>query len=306
MNYNNDITIIKIIEFLNTLGEEIKFTGNQLEVIQGYSSIYEYQKNTITWLKNEEVYKRIEKNINSPIKLIVLPEEHKDFDKFSNYIRTDNPHRVFFQIVEKFFTNEKEYSIGKSNFISQKAKIFSKVYIGNNCVIGDNVEIGERTRIYNNVTISDGVKIGTDCTIKSGAVIGEEGLGYTKEKDGKYRRVPHLGSVIIGNNVDIGANTTIERGVMENTIIEDGVKIDDLCQISHNTHIGENSMIIVHTAIYGSVKIGKNCWIASSIIRNQVKIGDNVVIGMGSVVTKDVKDGAVVFGVPAKERREDN
>ena len=117
MSYNNDITIIKIIEFLNTLGEEIKFTGNQLEVIEGYSSIYEYKENTITWLKNEEVYKIIEKNINNPVKLIVLPREHENFDKFSNYIKADNPHRVFFQVVEKFFTNEKEYFIGKNNFI---------------------------------------------------------------------------------------------------------------------------------------------------------------------------------------------
>ena len=114
--------------------------------------------------------------------------------------------------------------------------------------------------------------------------------------------MPHFGSVVIGDNVDIGANTTIERGTIDDTVIENGVKIDDLCQISHNVHIGENTNIITNTSIYGSVNIGKNCYIATSIIRNQLKIGDNVTIGMGSVVVKDIQDGSLVFGNPAKER----
>ncbi|WP_077369213.1 UDP-3-O-(3-hydroxymyristoyl)glucosamine N-acyltransferase [Anaerosalibacter sp. Marseille-P3206] len=299
---NNKIAIVDLIEFLKRNCEDFQFIGDERETIEGYSSIYEYNENTITWLRSEKNYSEAKKNIKFPIKLIVLSNDYKDTNEFSNYIKTDNPHRVFFHIIEEFFTDKKTYSIGKNNVISESAIIPKNIYIGNNCTIGENVVIGEGTRIYNNVSISDNVNIGTDCVIKSGAVIGEAGHGYMREKDGKYKRVPHLGSVIIGNNVDIGSNTTIERGAMENTVIEDGVKIDDLCQISHNTHIGENTMIIVHSSIYGSARIGRNCWIASSIIRNQVKIGDNVTVGMGSVVTKDVKDNSMVFGSPAKER----
>lgn len=302
MKQVKELKIIDILNFLEGTDEDFEFIGNEKETIEGYSSIYEYKENTITWVRSEKNFEEAKENITSLIKFIILPRGYQNVIDFSNYIKTDDPHRVFFSILEEFYVKKGESSIGQNNIISPKAKIADDVYIGNNCTIEEGVEIGPGTRIYNNVTIAENVKVGKNCIIKSGAVIGEAGHGYIKEKDGTYRRVPHLGSVIIGNHVDIGANTTIERGTMENTVIEDGVKIDDLCQISHNTHIGENTMIIVHSSIYGSAKIGKNCWIASSIIRNQVKIGDNVTIGMGSVVTKDVRDNSVVFGSPAKER----
>lgn len=297
-----EIKILDILDFLKSMNEESQFIGDEKDAIQGYSSIYEYKENSITWVRSEKNYEEAKGNIISSIKFIVLPKEYQNTDNFSNYIKTDDPHRVFFNIVEEFYVEKEEISRGQNNIISLKAKIADNVYIGNNCTIKDGVEIGSGTRIHNNVIIAENVKIGENCIIKSGAVIGEAGHGYIKEKNGKYRRVPHLGSVVIGNHVDIGANTTIERGTMEDTIIKDGVKIDDLCQVSHNTYIGENSMIIVHSSIYGSAKIGKNSWIASSIIRNQVKIGDNVTIGMGSVVTKDIKENSIVFGNPAKEK----
>ncbi len=302
MTQDKSILIAEIIKFLEKTGEEIEFFGNKEEMIQGYSSIYEYKKDTITWLKNKEIYKKTKDDVKDLIKLIVLPNDFENIDKFLNYIKVDNPHRVFFNIIEEFFANKSNWFIGENNIISSSTIIHPNVYIGHNCVIGNNVQIGEGTKIYNNVTISDDVVRGTNCVIKSGAIIGEEGFGYIKEKDGTYRRVPHLGSVTIGNNVEIGANTTIEKGVMENTIIKNGVKIDDLCQISHNVCIGENTVIISHSSIYGSVKIGENCWIASSVIRNQITIGNNVTVGMGSVVTKNIKDNSVVFGNPAKDR----
>lgn len=296
------IFISDILNYLRDIKEEFQFIGNEKEVIEGYSSIYEYKGNTITWLRSEKNFEEVKENIVFPIKFIVLPKEYLNFGYFTNYIKTDDPHRIFFKILEEFYVEKKQSLIGKNNIISSETKIAGDVYIGNNCTIEYGVEIDSGTRIYNNVTLAENVKIGKGCIIKSGAVIGESGHGYVKEKDGKYTRVPHLGSVIIGNYVDIGASTTIERGTMENTIIEDGVKIDDLCQISHNTYIGENTMIIVHSAIYGSARIGKNCWIASSIIKNQVKIGDNVTVGMGSVVTKDIQSNTTVFGIPAKAR----
>lgn len=302
MKQVKELKIIDILNFLEGTDENFEFIGNEKENIEGYSSIYEYKENTITWVRSEKNFEEAKENIISLIKFIILPRGYQNVIDFSNYIKTDDPHRAFFSILEEFYVKKREPSIGQNNVISPKAKIADDVYIGNNCTIEDEVEIGSGTRIYNNVTIAENVKIGKNCIIKSGAIIGEAGHGYVKEKDGKYRRVPHLGGVIIGDYVDIGANTTIERGTMENTVIEDGVKIDDLCQISHNTHIGENTMIIVHSSIYGSAKVGKNCWIASSIIRNQAKIGDNVIVGMGSVVTKDIKANTTVFGIPAKER----
>lgn len=295
-----NIKINKILEFLDSIDIKYKFNGNLNDVITNYSSLYEYKSNTITWARE---FFNLEKYLNCDIKCIILPNSCGEKELyFENIIYTDNPHKVFFYILDNFFTDKNIHLLGSNNVISSKAKIGYNVNIGNNCTIEDGVEIGDNTIILNNVVISKSVKIGSNCVIKSGAVIGEYGLGYIKEDDGSYRRVPHLGSVIIGNNVDIGANTTIERGVMEDTVIDSGVKIDDLCQISHNVKIGKNTMIVVNTSIYGSVKIGQECWIASSIIRNQVVIGDNVTIGMGSVVTKDISSNMVVYGNPAREK----
>ena len=276
-----------------------RFVGTVNDSITGYSSLYEYKENSITWARE---YSNLDKCVlTNEIKCIVLPYNSENIVlSYKNIIYTDNPHKVFFYIIDNFYADITIHSIGRNNFISTNTKIGVNVNIGNNCTIDEGVEIGDNTVILNNVVISKNVKIGSNCVIKSGAVIGEYGLGYIKDDDATYRRVPHLGSVIIGNNVDIGANTTIERGVIEDTTIEDGVKIDDLCQISHNVKIGRNTMIVVHTAVYGSAKIGDNCWIASSIIRNQVEIGNNVTVGMGSIVTKDIENNCIVYGNPAK------
>lgn len=293
-----NIELKQILKYLDDDHIEYKFIGNAVDSILGYSSLYEYKKETITWARDSF---SLDKCFVDEIKCIVLPNDCENkILPCKNTIYTNNPHKVFFNILEHFYDVKTLHKIGQSNVISHSAKIGDGVNIGNYCTIEDNVEIGDNSIIMNNVVISKNVKIGENCVIKSGSVIGEYGLGYIKEDDGSYRRVPHLGAVVIGNNVDIGANTTIERGVMEDTVIEDGVKIDDLCQISHNVKIGRNTMIVVHTSIYGSARIGKSCWISSSIIRNQIVVGDNVRIGMGSVVTKDIESNSTVYGNPAK------
>ena len=147
----------------------------------------------------------------------------------------------------------------------------------------------EHTIIANNVIISDNVRIGKSCYIKSNTVIGEDGFGFDFEEDGTPFRIPHIGSVYIGNNVEIGAQNTIARGTLDNTIIEDNVKTDDQVHIAHNCKIGKNTLITACVEISGSVEIGANCWIGpnSSIIQ-KIKIEDNVTIGIGTIVIKDV------------------
>lgn len=296
-----EITIGEITNFLDLIEENFQFIGCKDDQIIGFSSLTNYKKDTITWIKNIEF---IEENINKKIRLVVLPSTDLNMTRFSNVIMTNNPKRVFFSILSEFYGEKKVSKKGLNNVISNTARISEDINIGNNCTIGDNVEIGGGTEIFNNVVIANNVRIGKNCTIKSGSVIGEIGFGYSINDCGQSVRVPHFGSVMIGNNVDIGANTTIERGTLDDTIIEDNVKIDDLCQISHNVLIGENTNIITNTSVFGSVKIGKNCYISTSQIRNQVIIGDNVIVGMGAVVVKDVENNKVVAGVPAKVIRD--
>lgn len=297
------IRIKSILNFLDKGNTYYEFLGNEEDEILGFSSITNYKENTITWIKNEEKLIEVINDMRDTIiRFLVIPHINIENMNIKNCIKVTNPKKVFFDILENFYGEVRDSSIGHNNVISPLAKIGQNVYIGNNCVIEDNVEIGEGTKLYNNVTIAKNVKIGKNCTVKSGAVIGEIGFGYSVNENGESIRVPHFGSVVIGDNVDIGANTTIERGTIDDTIIENGVKIDDLCQISHNVHIGENTVIITNTSIYGSVSIGKNCYISTSVIRNQLRIGDNVTIGMGSVVVKDIEAGSLVYGNPAKKR----
>ena len=145
------------------------------------------------------------------------------------------------------------------------------------------------------------ITIGNNTQICSTAKLGNDGFGFEPDENGELVFFPHFGNVNIGNNVRIGSYVCIDRGNMHDTIIEDGVKIDNLVHIAHNVYVGENTMIVAGNVVCGSVTIGKNCFIgANSTIRQHLKIGDNVIIGMGSVVTKDIPDGEVWAGNPAK------
>lgn len=145
------------------------------------------------------------------------------------------------------------------------------------------------------------VIIGEECNIKSGVVIGQAGFGFEKDENGIPIHFPHLGRIVIGNNVYIGANTVIDRATLTSTIIGDHVKIDNLVHIAHNVIIGDYSYIIAGTILGGGVHIGKNCWIAPNVsIKQQLSIGDNALVGLGAVVLKNVDDNMIVVGNPAK------
>jgi len=297
------IRIAEILAFLDKIEEKYSFTGNKSDVIQAYSSFYEYKPGTITWLRSNEIYDTVKDRMVEPIKMMIAPQEFSGDNACLNCIRTEDPHRAFFYILKQFFSEEEQVKTGRNNSISASARIANHVSIGCNCVIGERVEIGEGCRIYNNVVIQNDVKIGKNCLIQSGAVIGEEGFGFLTARNELRERVKHFGTVIIGDDVEIGANTCITRGVMENTVISDGSKIDNLCHIAHNVKIGRNAFVVASTMVGGSVTIGDNCWLATSTIRNGISIGDRALVGFGSVVVNDIEAGAVAYGNPAKRIR---
>lgn len=296
------ITISTILKYLDEEKIEYEFYGNMEDSIIGFSSITNYKSDTISWIKNNEKFLEIRDRIEL-IKLVVINKDNELSEKFENVIRVDDTKNTFFSILENFYKEKTEYKIGFNTVIAKSAIIHPNASIGNNCTIEDNVEIGEGTVIYHNVVIKANTKIGKSCLIQSGAVIGEAGFGLRKEND-VYVRAPHFGGVEIGDRVEIGANTCIVCGTIDNTVISDDVKIDNLCHIAHNVFIGKNTLIVAETMVGGSVRIGDNCYVSTSIIRNQLNINNNSFIGLGSLVVKDVKENALVYGAPAKEKGE--
>lgn len=220
-------------------------------------------------------------------------------------IYVDNPRREYaiiltfilqFSLIKLGYkTLENNIVLGKNTIIGKNVSIEPGVFIDNN------VEIGNNCVIMSGARIKQYVKIGNNAVIRENCVIGGEGYGVERDDDGFTVRIPHLGGVIIGDNVEIGALTAVAAGTIEPTIIDDYVKVDNLVHIAHNCKIGRGSMIIACSEISGSTEIGENVWVApNACVINKVKIGSNSTVGMGSVVIKDVKEGTVVTGNPAE------
>ena len=190
--------------------------------------------------------------------------------------------------------------IGDFAVIERGAKVGDNVQIYPQCYIGDNVTIGEGTKIYAGVKIYEGCVIGHNCILHAGAVIGADGFGFAPREDGSFAKIPQLGNVIIENNVEIGANTCIDRAKTDSTIIRSGVKLDNLIQIGHNVEVGANTVMSAQVGIAGTSKVGSNCFVAGQVgIADHVTIGNRVKIGSKSGIDKAVGDDEIRFGYPA-------
>lgn len=191
--------------------------------------------------------------------------------------------------------------IGAFTYIGKNVSIGKNVKIFPGCYVGDNTKIDDNTRIHSGVKIYDQCQIGANVVIHAGSVIGSDGFGFAPQKDGSYKKVPQIGNVVIEDNVEIGANVTIDRATMGSTYIRKGVKLDNLIQIAHNVEIGENTAIAAQTGISGSTKIGKNCVIGGQVgIVGHIHIADGTKINAQSGLAKSVveKDSALT-GSPA-------
>lgn len=215
--------------------------------------------------------------------------------------RTDRRHRGFrssWFLTSKF---GKKVYLGSHSYVGHHARIGDYTKIYENVYVGDNTVIGDHCIIYPGVVIYPGMVIGNNVIIHANAVIGSDGFGNAPLPDGTWEKIEHIGNVVIGDNVEIGAGTTIDKSEMESTIIGNGVKIDNLCQIAHNVVIGDNTVIAAMTGIAGSAKIGRNCVIAGQVgIVGHITIPDNTTIAAQSGVISSIKEeGQVVMGSPA-------
>lgn len=190
--------------------------------------------------------------------------------------------------------------VGDFTVIEAGAKVGANVQIYPQCYIGDNVTIGDGTKIYPGVKIYEGCSVGKNCILHSGVVIGADGFGFAPREDGTFAKIPQLGNVIIEDDVELGANTCIDRAKTDSTIIRHGVKLDNLIQIGHNVEIGSDTVMSAQVGIAGTSKVGSNCFVAGQVgVADHVTIGNKVQIGSKSGIDKNVPDGEIRFGYPA-------
>ncbi|HDP54746.1 MAG TPA: UDP-3-O-(3-hydroxymyristoyl)glucosamine N-acyltransferase [Bacteroidetes bacterium] len=195
--------------------------------------------------------------------------------------------------------------VGPFAYVGERSTIAAGVQIHPNAYIGNNVTIGQDTTIFPGAQVADDCIVGKGCTIHSGAIVGSDGFGFAPQTDGSYQKIPQIGNVVLEDNVDVGANTTIDRATMGSTIIRKGVKLDNLIQVAHNVEIGENTVIAAQSGIAGSSKIGKNCMFGGQVgISGHISIADGVKLSAQTGVPNSLKvPNEVLIGSPAMNSR---
>ena len=293
------LRIEDILKYLNDIQVGYTFTGNPKTEILGFSSLSHYKQGSFTWVKKAD---NIPKDFDtSQITLAIVSE--KVCGDFQNTITTTRSKFAFFSTIEHFFESKSSSSkspIGQFTYISSSVKLGRNVTIGHNCVLDGDITIGDNTTIWHNVTIINRVIIGHDTEIQSGCCIGHDGFGYSEDANHVKTMVKHYGGVMIGDNVFLANNTKVCRGTLDDTIIENGVKIDAFTEVGHNCHIEENVGMAYGCKIGGSAHICRNAYLSAATIINQCIIGEKAFVGMGANVLKDVPANVTVVGNPAK------
>lgn len=295
-----------------------KVEGDINATVNTFAKIEEGTKGAISFLSNPKYIHYIYDTQSS----IVLINNDVELERpvSTTLIRVDNAYECVAKLLQLYdAARPKKQGIDSLAFISPKATIGENVYIGafayigDNAVIGngtmvyphatigDNVKIGEKCKIYPNVVIYEGCKLGNEVTIHSGSVIGADGFGFAPNTEG-YAKIPQIGIVTIEDNVEIGANTCIDRSTMGSTIIRKGVKLDNLIQVAHNVEIGENTVMSAQVGIAGSTKIGSWCMFGGQVgLAGHITVGDKTFLGAQSGVPGNIKGDQTLIGTPPME-----
>ena len=291
--------------------------GDKNATVHTVSSIEGGKKGALTYLSNLKYEQYI---YSTEASIVLVGEDFEPTDPVSaTLIKLPDVGAAVLKLLEMYNAMKpQKKGISKMASISEKATVAEDCYVGDFAVIeagavveagakiypqvyvGDGVKIGAGTTLYPGVKIYEGCRVGANCIIHAGAVIGADGFGFLPKPDGTFDKIPQLGNVIIEDNVEIGANTCIDRAKTDSTIIRKGVKLDNLIQIGHNVEVGENTVSSAQTGIAGTTKVGHNCFIGGQVgLADHINIGNYVKIGSQSGLDKDVPDGEIRFGSPA-------
>jgi len=294
------------------------FSGDRHKRIEGVKSLAEAGPEDLSFLSNPRYENHLETTRAGAILVSQKIEGSSD-----RWIRVPNPYLAFSVVMRRWFNAipvpsgisglasvadsavvGSDVGLGPFVTIGERVELGDGVKILAGSVIGDDSRIGHGTLIYSNVTVYHGSVIGNDCIVHAGAVIGSDGYGYATEA-GKHHKIPQIGTVRIGDEVEIGAGTTIDRAVLGETVIGDGTKIDNLVQVGHNVRIGRNCLLVAQTGIAGSTDIGDGCVFGGQGgAAGHLKIGAGVQVAASSAVMKDFEGPAILGGKPARPLRE--
>ena len=273
--------------------------GNPDAKINTFAKIEEGREGAISFLSNPKYTPYIYETLSS----VVLINEDVELTQPVNctLIRVKNAYESVAKLLQLYASMmPQKTGVDPLAFVSKTAKIGENVYIAPFAYVGDNVTIGDGSRIFPHVTIYDGCKIGKNVTIHAGSVIGADGFGFAPNQEG-YDKIPQIGIVVIEDNVEIGANTCVDRSTMGQTIIHKGVKLDNLIQVAHNCEIGENTVMSAQVGMAGSTKIGAWCMVGGQAgFSGHIKIADKTFVGAQSGVISNTKgNGEQLIGAPA-------
>lgn len=276
---DDSILIARVSSLSNAKAGDISFINES-----------KYQKELVTCKASAYVLREKDSTLTT-LPRIIVDNPYAYFAKISTFLNPPALHQLGISssaVVDSSAHIPASCSVAPLTFIGENVVLGENVIIGSGCVIENNVTIADNSHLEANVTIKHDCNIGRNCHIFSGAVIGSDGFGYAQEA-GVWLKIPQVGRVVIHHNVDVGANTTIDRGALDDTIIEDGVKLDNLIQIGHNCIIGSHTVIAACTAVAGSTKIGSRCKIGgAAMIHGHIEITDDVTISPGSLITKSL------------------
>ena len=276
-----------------------RYSGPGDRVIRGVSTLKDATDDQIAFLGNPSYAPQLAETRAGAI--LVPPETEGDDPRF---IRVSKPYAALAEILDRFFnTRVGPKGISSQASIAKSAKLGKNVIVGAFSSIGENVEIGDDTLIYPHVSIYDGSKVGKRCILHSGVVIGADGFGFT-QAGGRHRKIPQIGIVRIEDDVEIGANSCVDRAALGETVIGEGTKIDNLVQVGHNVRIGKHCLLVAQVGIAGSSELGDYVVMAGQAgMAGHLKVGDRVQVGGQAGVFHDIPDDTKVMGTPASEFR---
>ena len=300
MTAHQGFTLLELSKLINA-----KLIGDGKAIVDNLSTIQNSNKTSLTFLSNKKYSKYIK---TSEAKAFIVHQDFVKEDDKKNFLVSEDPYLSYAmasKLFSPFYNDINNNGIHSTAIVSSDAKIGNNVSIGANVYIGPNCVIGDNSCIQPNVSLVCNVKLGSNCNIFPGTVLGSDGFGYAPTKNG-YVKIEQLGSLVIGDNVEIGAGCTIDRGALDDTIIHDGVKLDNQIHIAHNVDLGKNSAIAACCAIAGSTVIGENFRMGGlSGVLGHLSITDNVSVGAHTLITKNISEGGEYIGIMPAQNPKD-